>query len=241
MAYLKEKFKMPLMRNMIWWRYIDNIFFIWEHGEESLEKFLNKLNTFHPAKKFAAEYSKEAINFLDVNVRLVKGELMTYLFVKSTYTQLFLDPSSFHPYHCKKGIPYSQALRLKRICSDNESFGKRCNNLEGWLIERGYNGKMIRKKMLRAREHSCKVLLEREKSETSETRLMFNIIYYPVFQNIRNILQELHLSLTPDKEHKKVFPDLPVVGFRNGKTLKDYLVRAALPKTNETGRCEPCV
>ena len=53
-------------------------------------------------------------------------------------------------------------------------------------------------------------------------------------------LQELHLFLAPDKEHKKVFPDVPVVGFRNGKGLKDYLVRAALPKANETGRCEPC-
>ena len=53
---------------MIWWRYIDDIFFIWEHGEESMEKFLNKLNTFHPTIKFTAEYSKEAINFLDVNV-----------------------------------------------------------------------------------------------------------------------------------------------------------------------------
>ena len=39
-------------------------FFIWEHGEESLEKFLNKLNSFHPTIKFTAEYSKEAINFL---------------------------------------------------------------------------------------------------------------------------------------------------------------------------------
>ena len=64
--------------------------------------------------------------------------------------------------------------------------------------------------------------------------------YYPVFQNIRNTLQELYLLLAPDKEHKKVFPDVPVVGFRNGKSLKDYLVRATLPKANETGRCEPC-
>ena len=46
--------------------------------------------------------------------------------------------------------------------------------------------------------------------------------------------------LAPDKEHKKVFPDVTVVGFRNGKSLKDYLVRAALPKTNETGTCKPC-
>ena len=36
--------------------------------------------------------------------------------------------------------------------------------------------------------------------------------------------------LAPDKEHKKVFPELPIVGLRNGKSLKDYLVRVALPK-----------
>ena len=48
------------------------------------------------------------------------------------------------------------------------------------------------------------------------------------------------MLLAPDKEHKKVFPNVPVVGFRNCKSLKDYLVKAALPKTNETGRCEPC-
>ena len=107
-------------------------------------------------------------------------------------------------------------------------------------MERKYNGKMIRKQILRAREHSRKDLLEREKTETSEPKLTFNITYYPLFQNIRNTLQELHLLLVLDKKHKKVFPDVPVVRFRNGKSLKDYLVRAALPKANETGRCKPC-
>ena len=107
-------------------------------------------------------------------------------------------------------------------------------------MERRYNGKMIRKQILRAREHSRKDLLEREKTETSGPKLMFNITHYPVFQNIRNILQELHLLLALDKEHKKVFPDAPFVGCRNGKNLKDYLVRAALPRTHETGGCEPC-
>ena len=41
------------------------------------------------------------------------------------------------------------------------------------------------------------------------------------------------MLLAPDQDHKKVFPDVPVVGFRNGKTLEDYLVRAAVPKTKE--------
>ena len=165
---------------------------------------------------------------------------MTDLPVKPTDTHQFLDPSSSHPYHCKKGIPYSQALRFNRICSDSESFDKRCNNVEGWLMEREHNGKMIRKQILRAREHSRKDLLQREREKTTDERLTFNITYYQVFQNIRNILQELHLLLAPDKEHKKIFPDVPVVGFCNVKSLKDCLVRAALLKTNESRRCEPC-
>ena len=131
---------------MIWWRYIGKIFFIWEHGEESSEIFLNKLNSFHPTIKFTADSSKKNKKFLHANVTLKGGELITDLFFKPADTHQFLDPSSSHPYHCKKGIPYSQALRLNRVCSDNESFDKRCNDLEERLIERGYHGKMIRKK-----------------------------------------------------------------------------------------------
>ena len=33
-------------------------YIIWAHGEESLEKFLNKLSSFYPTNKFTAEYSK---------------------------------------------------------------------------------------------------------------------------------------------------------------------------------------
>ena len=87
MADLEEKILSASEKKpMIWWRYIDDIFFIWEHGEESLENFLNKLNSFHPTIKFTAEYSKETIYFLDVNIRLVGGGLMTDLFVKPTDT-----------------------------------------------------------------------------------------------------------------------------------------------------------
>ena len=96
---------------------------------------------------------------------------------------------------------------------------------------------MIRKQILRARENSRKDLLEKEKTETSKPNLTFRITYYPVFQN-RNTLQELHLYYHLIRNIRRFFLILPVVGFRNGKSLKDYLVRAALPRTNETGRCE---
>ena len=98
---------------------------------------------FHPTITFTAGYFKEEVNVLDLNIKLIDGKLKTDLFVKPTDTHQFLDPISSHPYHCKKGIPYSQASSLNRICSDNTNFDKRCNNLEKWLMQRGYNKKMI--------------------------------------------------------------------------------------------------
>ena len=74
---------------MIWCRYIDDIFFIREHGEESLKVFIEQVNMFHSTIKFIAEYSKEEVNFSDVNIKLVDGELKADLFVKPTDTHLF--------------------------------------------------------------------------------------------------------------------------------------------------------
>ena len=96
---------------------------------------------------------------------------------------------------------------------------------------------MVRKQVLQACEHSRDSLLEKVKSESDQKKLTFNITYYPVFQNVRNILQELHILLTPDQE---VFQDIPVVGFRNGKSLKDHLVRVKLPNVEIAGRSESC-
>ena len=53
-------------------------------------------------------------------------------------------------------------------------------------------------------------------------------------------MEELHTLLTPNKEHRKVFPNVPVIGLLNGKSLKNFLVRAILPKLNKSGRCKPC-
>ena len=39
----------------------------------------------------------------------------------------------------------------------------------------------------------------------------------------------------PDKGHQKVFPNVPIVGFLNGKSLKrPFLVRASLPILNHS-------
>ena len=53
-------------------------------------------------------------------------------------------------------------------------------------MDKCYNEKMIRKQILRAREHSKNDLLEREKQQMSEQKLAFKITYYPAFQNVNS-------------------------------------------------------
>ena len=43
---LKDSDKKPLAC----WRYIDDIFMLWQLGEKELEKFLEFLNCYHPTK-----------------------------------------------------------------------------------------------------------------------------------------------------------------------------------------------
>ena len=45
--------------------------------------------------------------------------------------------------------------------------------------------------------------------------------------------------LEPDKEYKNVFPEFSIVGLRNGKSLKEYLVRGALPKIDSARGSKP--
>ena len=49
---------------------------------------------------------------------------------------------------------------------------------------------MVKKQILRAREHSRESLLKKLKSESGQKKLTFNVSCYPVFQIVRNILQK---------------------------------------------------
>ena len=129
---------------LVWRCYIDDIFMIWQHGEEKLKEFLKILNRCQPTIKFTVEYSLDKVNFLDVEVTGSGNKHLTDLYIKSTDTHQYSEFSSCHVYHSKKSIPYTQALHFNRICSENRFFDKRCNQLGCWLKDRGYNEKVVR-------------------------------------------------------------------------------------------------
>ena len=194
------------LKPLIWWRYIDDIFFIWQHGEDKLKEFLGLLNSCHPTIKFTYEYSSNKINFLDVVVMRHGDKIVTDLYAKPTDTHQYIEASSCHVFHCKKAIPYSQTLRLNRICSEGIFFDRRCNELEQWLKARGYRDGLVREQILRARKFKRDDLLGRKPREATGNKLTFNITYHPAFARIKGTLSKIHLLLTPNEETPQRFP-----------------------------------
>ena len=63
-------------------------------------------------------------------------------------------------------------------------------------------------------------LLNRERTLQGKAQVIFNLTYYPVFKDVRKILKELHLLLTPDQAHKKVLSEVTIIGFKKGSLSK---------------------
>ena len=116
MDYMENQFlKNEQIQPWIWFRYNDDIFFIWTASGKELDDFLERLNNFHPHLKFTHERSREQINFLDVTARVNNGEFITNLYCKPADGHQYLHFKSCHPSHTKSSIIFSQALIMRRI------------------------------------------------------------------------------------------------------------------------------
>ena len=162
----------------------------------------------------------DKVNFLDVEVICCGNKLLTDLYIKPTDTHQYLEFPFCHKCHSKKSIPYSQALRFNRICSENMFFDNRCNQLECWLKDRGYNEKVVRQQILKARKFTRKDLLNQDSKTKGRNKLVFNFTYHPAYSKLKHILSNINLLLTPDAQHRKVFPEVPIIGFKRGEVLK---------------------
>ena len=87
--------------------------------------------------KFELVYSKSKLNVLDVSLHLVDGFIQTDVYSKPTDSHLYLSPSSAHPKHVFKAIPFGVALRLRRNCSEDNFLNNRLEEYKGYLIEIG--------------------------------------------------------------------------------------------------------
>ena len=113
------------------------------------------LNSVHPTMKFDEyQHNKEnnSCNFLDLNITIENGRINTDLYRKETDKPPALLPSSSHPGHITANIVYSMGFRLMRICSSEEVFNKRMEELKyDFLIPRQYKPALINRELKRVK------------------------------------------------------------------------------------------
>jgi hypothetical protein len=105
-----------------WLRFIDDIESKWTEGLAICLDFIQYANSFHPTIKFTADCSTENNIFLDTTFTLKDDTITFELYSKPTDTHPYLLPSSCHLPHCAKGMAYRHAIRIRRICSDVNTF-----------------------------------------------------------------------------------------------------------------------
>ena len=245
LLYVYKYDKQPLC----WHRFIDDIFGIWTLSISELESFVKYLNTRVESLKFTLEYSNTNLSFLDVMIHKDKhGIISTDLFRKPTDARNYLHYSSAHPKSCKKGIPYSQLLRVRRICSTRERFETNALEMAKSFIERGYPQDLVEKAMIRASRQDRKELLQpKPKPETNE-KIPGLVFMITTFNPGHNILNDIVRGNAPYLQKNPQYRDLqnmeikPV--YRRPKNLKDLLVRASVStdidsdKSKRTNACK---
>ena len=92
---------------LVWFRYIDDIFFIWTHGQDKLQQFLVDFNKFHLTLKFTHESSRKNVNFLHVDVKFLNGQIITNLQNKALDKHQYFHYMLSHPHHFKRSVLYT--------------------------------------------------------------------------------------------------------------------------------------
>ena len=176
------------------------------------------MNNLHPSIKFTYEKYNTTISFLDTSSSLSEGVLSTDVYSKPTDTNQYLLPSSCHPPHVTKGIPYSQALRIRRICSTDKSLKKRLGQLKNDLKRRGYKQSIIKKSFNKYHSISRNSLLQyKEKQICKRTPCV--LTYHSFLRN--SFMNGVFVSIG---HPSKKIPSCP----------KSFLSLPWLPSNNQT-------
>ena len=125
-----EFLKIQEIKPWFWKRFIYHIFFIWTESDESLEKFLQDLNKFHPNLKFTYEKSKGKINCLDEVIKIKEGRIITDLSCKPTNGHQYIHYDSCHADQIKRAMIFSQTFWLKKICYEKNDFNVHVEDLK---------------------------------------------------------------------------------------------------------------
>ena len=209
-------------------RYIDDCLGTASCTRVDLERFINYVNGFHHALKFTWEISETCVSFLDISVSINGDALATSVSYKPTDSHSYLLFSSSHPNHTKQSIPYSQFLRLRRLCSEDKDFETKSLEMRTFFVERGYPTYLLDSAIQKAFNNSRRDTLKPPLAKISDDKIPLVLTFHPFNYKVRDVISRNFLILKNDPETSTIFTDNPLISFRRNKNMRDNLVRSAL-------------
>jgi hypothetical protein len=130
----------------VWWRYVDDVFAIWNRNEEELKIFLDHINKQEPTIKFTLESEQNnQLPFLDIMIQKSSCRLETSVHRKKTHTNRYLHYNSNHHASVKKGIVKCLYNRAKTVCNSNQNLEEEVNLIKSVLRENAYPDQFVEK------------------------------------------------------------------------------------------------
>jgi peptide-methionine (R)-S-oxide reductase len=206
-------------------------------NQRGIHRIHKKINLLDTTIKFTSEcdFDKKSTTFLDTTLTIKNGKIKTDLYRKETDKVQYLLPSSCHPSHIFKSVPYSLGLRLVRICSDREDLKKRLFELEEMLLSRGYSKNIVKETTLKALTLDRAEILKKV-TKTKKDRVVLAVTYHPKLPSVSSIISKHYKTLSKDQKAKETFPLPPMVAFKQPPNLRNKLVHAKLPTKGKSKR-----
>ena len=249
MGKFEETHILPRIKDLIllYVRFIDDILFLWKDTEENLLKFFDEINSVHPSIKFDFNYSRTSINFLDTSIVITEeNRLKTTIYSKPTDQKAYLHAKSYHPKSTKDAISYSQALRIRRICTDSSDYEEHSQKLIKDLRERGHAEKNVKEGVNRAKNLNRQQLLTYKERKVTE-RIPMIVTYNRGLPGLKSIIDNTWNTLQINPVEGAKFTEKPLVCFRRNKNLRDIIGQTRISngkvlrkKEHKPGRCAPC-
>ena len=175
----------------MWLQYLDESFSIWIQSSQNLNELFNCINSLHPTIKFTMDYSTTEINFLGVTVTKVCNKLETDLYCKPNDTHQHLHAQSCHRNVYKVSIAWGQVVRFKGICSIEEKLNNRLEQLNQWLVKRGYKEYHIDSEIERVKLVKITVLFQKRDKKVDDS-ITLVLTYHPALNQFYEILRKAH-------------------------------------------------